>query len=394
MKIGVVCHSSYGGSARIAIDSALELSRRGHTVHLFSRIPPYLLPTAGYEMSCHTLYTHNDDRGHAAHLRTDWPRDELEGMAAQIIAVCEEEGLDILHIHYALPFIFIARSVKQKLGEKSPPVILTLHGTDVMGLSRENAETQALLTSPYCDALTTVSVNHAELFHQLFPRDALPEIIPNFTDLSRFSRKRPSVTGPRPVVLHISNFRPVKDPCGVVHIFSKLRTSLEAELWFVGDGEEMKKVKALVGKEGLTGDVRFFGLLPDISRVVNGADLLIMSSTYESFCLTALEAMACGVPVLAPHVGGIPEVVRDGRTGFLYPPGDYPAAAAFAVSLLSKPGLYARMSKDAAHRAQDFDQEQVITLYERLYSDVMAKTPSIEKMAPIAEEVTINGVNR
>lgn len=393
MKIGIICHSSYGGSARIAIDSALELSRRGHTVHLFSRTPPYLLPADGHGISCHTLYTHKDDQEHAAHLRTDWPRDELAEMATQIITVCEEEGLDILHIHYALPFIFLARSVKLKLGEKSPPVVLTLHGTDVMGL-RENVEAHALSTSPYCDVLTTVSVNHAELFHQLFPRDALPEIIPNFTDLSRFSRKRPSVMGPRPVVLHISNFRPVKDPCGVVHIFSKLRTSLEAELWFVGDGEEMENVRGLVGKEGLTADARFFGLLPDISRVVNGADLLIMSSTYESFCLTALEAMASGVPVLAPHVGGIPEVVKDGRTGFLYPPGDYPAAAAFAVSLLSKPGLYARMSKDAAHRAQDFDQERVVTLYERLYSHVMAKTPSIEKMAPLAEEATVNGVNR
>ncbi|MRR07907.1 MAG: glycosyltransferase, partial [Deltaproteobacteria bacterium] len=202
-----------------------------------------------------------------------------------------------------------------------------------------------------------------------------------------------SVTVPRPVVMHISNFRPIKDPCGVVHIFSRLRMTLNAELWFVGDGEEMEKVKALVGEEGLTGDVRFFGLLPDISRVVSRADLLIMSSTYESFCLTALEAMACGVPVLAPRVGGIPEVVRDGKTGFLYPPGDYPAAAEFAVSLLSKPGLYAQMSEEAAHRAQRFGQERVIALYEGLYSRVMAKSSFIEKTAPSAEEAAIHGAD-
>jgi N-acetyl-alpha-D-glucosaminyl L-malate synthase BshA len=387
-----MCHSSYGGSTRIAIDSALELSRRGHTVHLFTRTPPYLLPTAGHGISCHTLYADKDNTEHPAYLKTDWPDDELDRMVKLIISAIKKQGIDILHIHYALPFIFIARSVKQKLREKAPLIVLTLHGTDVMRLSDRNVETlMPVQIFEYCDILTTVSASHAQLFSRLFPRDVRPEIIPNFTDLSRFSPKAPSVTDSKPVVLHISNFRAVKNPCGVVDIFSRLREKHEAELWFVGDGEEMEKVRALVGKKGLTEDIRFFGLLPDISSVVNRADLLIMSSIYESFCLTALEAMACGVPVLAPQVGGIPEVIIQGRTGFLYPPGDYSVAAEFATRLLSEPGLYARMSSDAARRAQDFDQKQAITLYEGLYSCVKSKNIlPVGNKAPFKQETAIN----
>jgi N-acetyl-alpha-D-glucosaminyl L-malate synthase BshA len=372
MKIGIMCHSGYGGSARIAIDSGLELSRRGHAVHLFTRTPPYLLPIKTNEISCYTLFTDKGRTEHPASLKIIWPDDELGRMVKLVISVTEKQGLDILHIHYALPFIFIAQSVKKELREKAPRIVLTLHGTDVIRLADGNIEPpiSAARMLMYCDALTTVSASHAQLFARLSCRDSLPEIIPNFTDLSRFFPKTPSVTGSRPVLLHISNFRAIKNPCGVVEIFDRLREKIEAVLWLVGDGEEMEKVRALVGKKGLAKDVRFFGLLPDISNLVNGADLLVMSSIYESFCLTALEAMACGVPVLAPRVGGISEVVIHGKTGFLYPPGDYSIAAALAARLLSEQELYSQISMGAVRRAQNFDQKKIVGLYERLYCRV------------------------
>jgi N-acetyl-alpha-D-glucosaminyl L-malate synthase BshA len=391
MKIGIICHSSYGGSARIAIDSALELSLRGHAVHLFTRTPPYLLLAAGHGISCHTLYDDKDISEHPAYLKTNWPVNELDSMAELIISVIKKQGLDILHMHYALPFIFIAQSIKEELREKAPSIILTLHGTDVTRLSDKSIGFPlSVKTFLCCDALTTVSASHAQLFTRLFPRHVRPEIITNFTDLSRFSRKEPHVANTKPVFLHISNFRTVKNPCGVVDIFGRFREKHEAELWFVGDGEEMENVKALVCKEGLTEDVRFFGLLPDISGTVNRADFLVMSSMYESFCITALEAMACGVPVIAPQVGGIPEVITPGKTGFLYPPGNYAVAAAFAARLLSEPDLYTRISMDSARRAQDFDQKQVITLYEELYSRVKHKALRVSNSVPFGQETTMH----
>lgn len=390
MKIGIMCHSSYGGSSRIAVDSALELSRRGHTVHLFTRTPPYLLPISGRGISCHALFKNQDNAEHPAHLKTDWPGDELERMAELIILTAKGQGLDILHIHYALPFIFIAQSVKKELREKTPSIILTLHGTDVMKLSEMSpGSLKPIVAYSHCDALTTVSASHAQLFSRLFPQHIQPEIITNFTNLSRFSPKAPSVTNTKPVVLHISNFRAVKNLCGVVDIFSGLRKKLEAELWFVGDGEEMEKVRALADKKGLTENLRFFGLLPDISSMVNKADLFVVSSAYESFCLTVLEAMASGVPVIAPRVGGIPEVVIHGKTGFLYTSGNYAAAAAYAARLLSEPDLYARISTNAVRRAQNFDLKQVITLYEELYFRVKAKVSYIDDKTSFKRETSV-----
>jgi len=391
MKIGIMCHSSYGGSTRIAIDKALELSRRKHIVHLFTRTPPWLLPITGHEIFCHTLYSRMDNAEHPACLKTDWPEDELYRMARLIIAITKEQGLDILHIHYALPFIFIAQSVKQELGEKAPSIILTLHGTDVMRLSQKTIETHMSdRISGCCDALTTVSTNHAQLFARLFPREIQPEIIRNFTDLSRFSPKAPFITNIKPVMLHMSNFRKAKNPCGVVSIFSRLRKRFKAQLWFIGAGEEMENVRELVVKKGLIEHVRFFGLIPNISKMVNRSDLLVMSSVYESFCLAALEAMACGVPVLAPQVGGIPEVVTHGKTGFLYPSNDYEGAAGFAARLLSEPDLYARISTDAVCRARVFDQKQVVTLYERLYTRIKSKTLHVGNKVISKKQTAIN----
>ena len=375
MNIGIMCHSSYGGSSRIALNSASELARLGHYVHLFTRIPPYLSLKTMKGMNCHTLYDVRDIAEHPAHLNTYWPGHELGRMARLIIKTSEDHGLDILHIHYAFPFMFIAREVKERLKEKLPLIILTLHGTDVLRFENNEAEAAELSEGlACCHALTTVSISHAELFARVSGREIQPEVIPNFVDLSSFSPKAPAISHSRPVILHISNFRAVKNPCGVVSIFEKLRKKVNCQMWFVGDGEEMQRVRTLVENSGLKDDVRFFGLLPDVSSIMNKADILVMSSVYESFCLTALEAMACGVPVLAPNVGGLPEVVVQGKTGFLYPVDDYTAAADFAVKLLSDPGLYKEMSMNAALRAKAFDQRQVVSLYEWLYLRVMAKT--------------------
>jgi L-malate glycosyltransferase len=371
VKIGIMCHSTYGGSSRIAINSAFELSRRGHTLHLFSRAHSPFLLRAPTTLSIHTIGGGYDGMEHPSYLYADWPDAELNRMVKLIISVIEEEKLDIFHVHYALPFAFIAQAVKQELGTKAPPMILTLHGTDVNVLGSGNRKAALLADALLCfDALTTVSVSHAELFARLYSGRARPEIIPNFVDLSRFLPKPPRITGVRPVLLHLSNFREVKDPCGVVEVFERVRRNTDAVLWFVGDGDTMGRVKTLVAEKELTEHTKFYGLLPDVAPILIQADLLVMSSVHESFCLAALEAMACGVPVLATATGGLPEVVIHGESGMLYPFGDYATAADLAIRLLSEPERYARISASAALRAQHFDQRRVVGRYETLYNQV------------------------
>jgi len=368
MKIGIICHSSCGGSARIAIESAKELSHCGHEVHLFMRTPSFFLGEEQAGLFCHTLYATRAENEHPSCLIKEWPDDEIEAMAKLIILVQKERGLDILHVHYLFPFVFVAQKVRHVLGGASPFMVATIHGTDVNIFGNDSDPGIAIAGALNCfDALTTVSQSHSRLFTQRFSLGRAVEIIPNFVDISHFRPKKHHVNGLKPVIIHVSNFRPIKEPVGVVEIFDRINGSRESELWLVGEGYETAKVMDMVKKRGMERNVVSYGLLMDISPVLSDADLLIVTSRYESFCLAALEAMACGVPVIAPYVGGLPEVVVHGETGFLFPYGDYSVAADFARTLLSEPEKYHTMSINAVNQAQRFDQMEIVKRYEELY---------------------------
>ncbi len=378
MKIALMCHSSYGGSPRIAIDSAMELSRSGHDIHLFTRTPPYMLPSDTNGIYCNFIYNSNDKTDHPARLKTNWSADELEKTSNSIITTVINQGIDIIHVHYALPFIFIVKTVKEKLRDKTPAVILTLHGTDVTRLTEMFPDRDMLAEIlSCCDAVTTVSSSHAELFTRLSCLDIKPEIIPNFTDTSRFQPKNTSCPGIKPVMIHVSNFREIKNPCAVVEVFYQLRKKIEAQLWLVGDGQEIDNVKEFADKKQVLKDIKFYGLQPDVSKLITKSDMLVMTSVYESFCLTALESMACGVPVLAPKVGGLPEVLEHGRTGFLFQPGKYDDAVEFTAKLFSNPEHYAQISTNCLRRAHLFEQKKIVPLYEKLYKRIISKKNSV-----------------
>lgn len=367
MKIGILCHSSCGGSARIGVESAKELSLRGHEVHLFMRTPSFF-PVEAKNLFCHTLYRSRAENEHAATLVREWPEDELEAMAKLVVSVQQERGLDILHVHYLFPFVYIVQKVRHGLTGASPFIVATIHGTDVDMLASDTDQGIALDGALDCfDAITTVSRSHRRLFAQRSGLRRKLEIIPNFVDLSRFRLIKQHVVGIRPVIVHVSNFRSIKAPGGVVEIFDRINDGAGAELRLLGEGEETASVKEMVKKRGLEKDVVFYGLLTDISPVLGDADLLIVTSRYESFCLSALEAMACGIPVVAPHVGGLPEVVIHGKTGFLFPDGDYAVAADFAHAILSDPVRHRAMSVNAVNRAQEFDGRKIVKRYEDLY---------------------------
>jgi len=314
---------------------------------------------------------------HPARLHVHWSEEDYRRLLTQVLECIAVDGLDVLHFHYGVPFAFVAAEVKQRLGWASPLLVGTLHGTDVSTYGRDLAIRPRLAQAlRSLDCLTTVSDSHAQLTSELFGLAAPPQIIPNFIDLARF----PAVPagrlnghgGPaRPRIAHVSNFRPVKDTPGMVRIFAGIRQHMEAELWLIGEGPDLDQVKAILRQTGLEQDARFWGLQHDVGPILAQADLLLMTSRAESFCLAALEAMACGLPVLATRVGGLPEVVADGETGCLFPVDQPEVAVDLAIDLLSNPTKHRAMREAALRQAVRFSAHQIVPRYEALYQTLL-----------------------
>ena len=372
MRIGLLCHSSVGGSVNVAVDLARGLSRRGHDVHVFAPTAPPGLDPQRDGLRLHTLgaVCRLDPR-----LRTEWPDSERAAFVELLAGASRRHSLDVLHFHYALPFAEIALAAQRRLGAAGPVVVGTLHGTDVDG--GRDRQLASVLES--VDALTTVSRSHAALAVRALGLNRRPRVVINSIDLRRFSvMHAPSVRGRVPRVLHVSNFRAVKDPARLARTFVEVRGRCACELWLVGDGEEMPRVKAILSAGGVMDDVVLLGLRTDVEALYPHADVVLLTSRRESFSLVAIEAAACGVPVIAPRLGGLPEVVVDGRTGLLYDAAD-PAQPATALrQLLSDGPLRAAMGAEAARHARRFSHERGVKRYERLYREVLRERAADE----------------
>lgn len=375
LRIGMLCHDSVGGSARIALELSTALARLGHEIHLFARRPPLGVGDHPEGMMLHTLRPGRDEGQLTPRLDVDWPTREIEALVRRVTSVARAVQLDVLHCHYAVPFAAVAERVGRRLGASAPALVTTLHGTDVSVLGRDPA-TCELLTATLTrhDAVTTVSSSHAALATSVLRLADAPVVIPNFVDLRRFGRpsRRRRQAGARPRVVHISNFRPIKQPLAMARIFRAARRRAGAELWLVGDGEGMPAVLRLLERSNLGGDVRTFGLRVDVERILPDADVMLVTSRTESFCMAALEAAACGIPAVAPGVGGLPETVLGGQTGELYEPGDEAGAAEALARLLGDGDLRRRMGEAAAWHARQLSAATVVPRYDRLYRDVLA----------------------
>ena len=311
-------------------------------------------------------------------LEADCRAADVRRMVRRIIPVAGD--LDILHFHYAVPFAAVTDEVRRRLGARAPRLVGTLHGTDVTVFGRrplQRARLARRLAS--LDAVTTVSRSYAALAARVLGVPS-PLVIPNFVDLERFRPAPDPSRDRRPRLLHVSNFRPVKDPEMVARVFARVRREIDAELWLVGDGQAMRSVRRVVRAAGVDADVRLFGLRPEVAPIVRGADLLLVTSRSESFCLAALEAAACGVPAVAGRVGGLPEVVADQDTGLLYKPGDERAATEAVLRLLRDPDRRRVMGAAARARAMRFSAQAVVSRYEELYTRIAAR-PTAARMA-------------
>jgi N-acetyl-alpha-D-glucosaminyl L-malate synthase BshA len=375
LHIGIACFSTFGGSGVVATEIGMALGRRGHRVCFLSDRPPVRL-----DLACPSVTYHEVEP-------LDYPllaeRSYALALTAKMIEVARAEKLDLFHLHYAIPHAASAFLARQVLGTSSPKIVTTLHGTDV-SLVGSDPRFQPLIQFVVrsSDGITTPSRWLAEAAHQELglPRDVAIEVIPNFVDTEHF-RPRPDEAAWAPssglahsprVLTHVSNFRPLKRVEDVVRIFAAVRTEIPSRLDLVGEGPERQRIENLVASLGLRDHVRFLGERGDLIALLQQSDLFLLPSQTESFGLAALEAMACGVPVVASDVGGVSEVVIDGETGLLAAAGDVAGMARHARRLLSDEDLRRRMSHAARHLAEtQFRLAPAVDRYEATYRRVL-----------------------
>ncbi|MGH9324285.1 MAG: N-acetyl-alpha-D-glucosaminyl L-malate synthase BshA [Vicinamibacteria bacterium] len=369
MKIAIVCYPSHGGSGVVASELALGLADRGHTVHIISYAVPFRLRAF-----------HPNVRFHEVEVYTyplfKYPPYTL-GLAAKIAQVASDESVDVIHAHYAVPHAVSAFLAKQILGGAKPKIVTTLHGTDITLVGAdESFHRVTKFAIEVSDAVTAVSRYLRDRTIEEFTLAKPIEVIYNFVDTTRGPRGSRSDRlhwAPRgeKILVHASNFRPVKRVTDVVRIFELVRRETEAKLLLVGEGPERIFVRELTKELRLTEHVHFLGEQDYLESIFAVSDLLLLPSEQESFGLVALEAASCGVPVVGSRVGGLPEVVLDGETGHLLPVGEIREMAAAAVRLLKFPEEHRRMSERARARALDFEASRIVPQYERLYQSLL-----------------------
>jgi L-malate glycosyltransferase len=373
MNIGIVCYASVGGSGVVASELARCLADRGHRTHVISSDTPFRLRESDSDVRFHRVET----PGYPLFREPQY----LLALANRLVQVTRAHRLDIIHAHYAIPHAAAAYLARQILASTAgdtrtiPRTITTLHGTDVtiLGSDPSYRETVAFCIDQ-SDAVTAVSASLRDDTKREMPVKSDIAIIPNFLDCS-FHRRAPDpqlrARFCRPdekLVIHISNLRPVKQVEAVVRVFALIRERMAARLLIVGEGPELGRAEQLIDQLGVSTHVELVGEAQDVVGLLSVSDLFLLPSLQESFGLSALEAMACGVPVVASNVGGLPEVIAHGITGFLQPPDDLQGMAASAIAILSDPGAHARMAAEGVRLAQErFSANRIVPQYEALY---------------------------
>ncbi len=375
LRIGILCHPTYGGSGVVASELALSLADGGHDVHVFSHdVPPRLARSPG-PVQMHRA------QGIPYPLFHSTPHDLA--ITSAILNVHRAQGLDILHAHYALPHAvsaFLARSAAQADHTRpAPRVVTTLHGTDITLVGNDPSYaplTQFVIMAS--DAATAVSEWLARQTRERFCPDMdCPkpiEVIPNFIDVERFRPDvLPRVAGAPPMAVHVSNFRAVKRVPWLVRAFAKAIKGKTAQLVLVGDGPDQAQCRALAAELGIGANVVFLGERDAIPELMAPADVFALSSREESFGLSALEAMACGIPVVSTDAGGVREVIEHGISGLLSPVDDMDAFADHLRRLLFDRAGARNMGVAAREQSvRRFRREAVIGRYEDLYRRVLA----------------------
>lgn len=346
----MLSHAGPGGSSHVARHLGAALEERGHSVSMVHPGP------------------------WSATLDTSWDQWRSARLERHLEALVRDHGIDVIHYHYAWPFARVLDRLKRRMRSAAPLIVGTLHGTDVT----HPPDASAISALRSTDRLTTVSNAYADLARQRLGLTFRPTVIANFVDPAAFPLSvdfTDRASGrTRPRLVHVSNFRPVKAPHGVIEVFAAVREHRDAELWLIGDGPELPSVLAAVDRSGLSADVLALGYRTDIGRLLAQCDVLVMSSLEESFCLAALEAMAGGLAVVGPDVGGLTELTGQGRTAMLYERGDFAAAARMVETLLRDHPLRLGLRAAGTEHARTFSVAAAVEAYLAVYGGAVATT--------------------
>ncbi|WP_410515153.1 N-acetyl-alpha-D-glucosaminyl L-malate synthase BshA [Paenibacillus sp. BR2-3] len=378
LKIGITCYPSLGGSGVVATELGKLLAEKGHEVHFITHSIPFRLGTFQKNIFYHEVEV-ND------YYVFRYPPYDL-ALATKMAQVAKMQGLDLLHVHYAVPHAVCALLAKQMLGNQIK-VVTTLHGTDITVLGHDESLKDLIrLGINESDAVTAVSLDLIQETHRALDITRNIDLTYNFVDKRVYyprdvSDLRDDFASPdEKILMHISNFRPVKRVSDVIDVFARVSARLPSRLLLVGEGPDLPKIQAKITEMGLEDRVRFLGKQDDIAQVISMADLLLLPSEKESFGLVALEAMACGVPTIGSMTGGIPELIQHGKTGFLAPIGDTAAMADYAITLLSDDQKAGQFRKACLQRAcEDFNKDKITRQYEDIYYRVLGrKVPGLD----------------
>lgn len=377
MKIGIVCYPTYGGSGVVATEIGMGLAKNGHEVHFITYKRPARLSAFQANVYLHEVSS------------VDYPLFEYapyeSALASKLVDVIKYEGLDVLHVHYAIPHAAVAFMTKQILKSQGLkiPVVTTLHGTDITLVGSDPSFAPVVEFSiNQSDGVTAVSDYLKEKTRDTFKIKNEIEVIYNFIDFNRFRKtdkehfKKAIAPEGEKIIGHVSNFRKVKRVEDTIHIFKKIHDKLPSKMLLIGDGPQRQKMENLCREMGLCEEIRFLGKQDAVEELLSICDLFLMPSANESFGLAALEAMAVEVPVVSSNIGGLPEVNVNGETGFLCKVGDVEVMAQRAIHILEDEERLLKFKKGALAQAKRFDIERILPQYEAYYKKVIDKVKS------------------
>jgi N-acetyl-alpha-D-glucosaminyl L-malate synthase BshA len=372
MKIGIVCYPTFGGSGVLATELGMALSEKGHELHFITYQQPV------------RLHFHPNIYYHEVAVPTyplfDYPPYET-ALASTMVNVILNNNLDLLHVHYAIPHAsaaYFARQILKKKG-RDIPFITTLHGTDITLVGKDLTYAPVVAFSiNESDAITAVSNNLREETYRSFDIEKDIQVITNFVDMKRFRHsdknhfKKMLAPNGEHILAHVSNFRKVKRVEDVIRVFERVHEKIPCKLLMIGDGPERPGAEELCRSLQICNDIRFLGKQDQMDEILSITDLFLLPSQYESFGLSALEAMACGVPAISTNAGGLPEINVDGVTGYLSNVGDVDDMAANALHILTDEARLQEFKKNALAHARTFDKDHIVPVYEELYEQVVA----------------------
>lgn len=368
MKIGIVCYPTFGGSGVVATELGKALAAKGHEVHFITYNMPVRLDDTNANVYYHEVTI-------ADYPLFDFKPYEL-ALTSKLVDVIKYEKLDLLHVHYAIPHASAAYMAQHILEDQGiyVPFVTTLHGTDIT-LVGKDASVEPVITFSinHSNAVTAVSESLKQDTLAHFEINTNIEVVPNFVCSNCYPKspnlelKKQFAPNGEKIVMHISNFRKVKRVEDVAKAFKLIQEKIPSKLLLVGDGPERHNIEVLCRELQTCSNTKFLGKVKSVEQILSIADVFMLPSETESFGLAALEAMACGVPVVSTNTGGLPEVNVHGETGFMTNVGDVSALANFSIELLEKQSKHSQFVINARKRAENFDIKNILPLYEEIY---------------------------